>query len=737
MNQAGMVWGVMAWHGLRLRAVWLAVAGMALLMAGSSSATLKYYDTATNSGLQVGNATWDTGGTNVWCLNTTGTNLTTWADNDDARFQVAGAVTNIVTLNGTILANSLTMGNGCAVTLNGGTLQLGPGGVTNLGSAAILTVNSPMLLAGNQIWTNGTGNSTLTFNGSIGESVPGSGLTIGGVGPFTLTASNTYSGGTYLPKGGLYVSNGCALGSGPLTLSGGTLTALSNGNSQTYLGYQTMVLTNDIVAVAGKTSAINLNAMPLEQDLLLSGNISGGGLLSHAQTDWINNHNVCMNLGGDNSGFTGIFSNTAVTRLTSASSGSASARWITTLYLFLRARGATFRLGTLEGPVGAEVYNESGTNSIEVGALNQDCTFNGALWNQNSQNPLTLVKVGSGTLTMTGTSTSTQFSSTNNYYAGGTVIRGGTVSVSVMNSVYSSDTNRGPLGVIGQVTLDGGTLQYIGSSSDPSNRKFTLGSNGGGLDASGFGALLFTNHVAMLFTNSGPRMLTLSGSSTASNLFALGIGDSGTDATSLTKGGAGLWLLTGTNRYSGATSVTGGTLWVEGSLSNSAVTVTNATLGGTGVVAAAVVLNNGGHLAPGHGTGSIKVGSLSLNPGAFCDVQIAGTNFALNVTEQYSRVKVAATGGVVLGSAALTVNLGSYGLTGRERFGIIQNESVGAVSGTFLNLPEGTTLLRNGGCKLNITYKGTVTDTTVAGPSAGNDVVLYATPPDGTVLLIR
>jgi len=54
----------------------------------------------------------------------------------------------------------------------------------------------------------------------------------------------------------------------------------------------------------------------------------------------------------------------------------------------------------------------------------------------------------------------------------------------------------------------------------------------------------------------------------------------------ISKGGAGTLLLSGTSTYNGATSVSAGTLYVTGSLANSAVTIEdNAALGGAGVVA--------------------------------------------------------------------------------------------------------------------------------------------------------
>lgn len=55
-------------------------------------------------------------------------------------------------------------------------------------------------------------------------------------------------------------------------------------------------------------------------------------------------------------------------------------------------------------------------------------------------------------------------------------------------------------------------------------------------------------------------MLTLGGSNTADNTFAGDLADNGSGALSVAKTGAGKWVLSGTNTYSGTTVLDGGTL---------------------------------------------------------------------------------------------------------------------------------------------------------------------------------
>ena len=103
---------------------------------------------------------------------------------------------------------------------------------------------------------------------------------------------------------------------------------------------------------------------------------------------------------------------------------------------------------------------------------------------------------------------------------------------------------------------------------------------------------------------------------------------------SLVKVGTGTLALTGTNIYSGATTVNAGTLFVNGSIANSAVTVNSgATLAGIGTVGATTI-NSGGIFAPGTSPGTMTVqGNLAFQSGAFYLVQVnPSTASSTNVT---------------------------------------------------------------------------------------------------------
>jgi uncharacterized protein with beta-barrel porin domain len=71
--------------------------------------------------------------------------------------------------------------------------------------------------------------------------------------------------------------------------------------------------------------------------------------------------------------------------------------------------------------------------------------------------------------------------------------------------------------------------------------------------------------------------------------------------------------LTGTNTYTGGTSINGGVLVVDGSLGAGSVTVPGGTLTGTGSIGGPVSISSGGTLAPGAPLGALAINNtLSL-----------------------------------------------------------------------------------------------------------------------------
>ena len=83
-------------------------------------------------------------------------------------------------------------------------------------------------------------------------------------------------------------------------------------------------------------------------------------------------------------------------------------------------------------------------------------------------------------------------------------------------------------------------------------------------------------------------------------------------AMTLNKTGSGTFTLNTTNNFTGATTISNGALIVNGSLSQSAVTVFNGgAIGGGGSLGVPPVLNSGANLSPGNGFGG--AGTLTIN----------------------------------------------------------------------------------------------------------------------------
>ena len=195
------------------------------------------------------------------------------------------------------LNNASALGTG-ASTISGGTIGNTSGGTIGLSTNNAQNWNGDFTFAGANDLDLGAGavtmsssrtvtvaSNTLTVGGGISDNSSGFSLTKTGDGTLTLGGSNTYTGGTTLSAGRLNLNNASALGSGVLTISGGTIgntsggtVALSTNNVQNWNGDFTFAGPNDLDLGAGAVTMSSSRTVTVASNtLIVEGGISDSG----------------------------------------------------------------------------------------------------------------------------------------------------------------------------------------------------------------------------------------------------------------------------------------------------------------------------------------------------------------------------------------------------------------------------------------------------------------------------
>jgi autotransporter-associated beta strand protein len=309
-------------------------------------------------------------------------------------------------------------------------------------SGSSVTVDRGATFASGGATFNVTGSgTTLTWNGTN----VGSGTLIkSGPGTLTLSAGNSFTGGTIINEGtlalngpaggGTVTANNYALGSGSVTFQGGTLKLFGSGASTTpeYGNFS-----RPMIVPADETGTLLTPPR-----YTMSAPLSGAGTLN-LEVDYLRG-----TMSGNWSAFAGLINITG--RVADSEFRVANSAGYAGATLFLNnnavitqsGSASTMEIGALGGTSGSRVGPGSSTSSgrsFRVGWNNQNATFAGQIIADGAN---TVTKVGTGNWTLSGANT----------YNGGTIVDGGTLTV---NNTSGSGTGTGSVTVNTGATLAG------------------------------------------------------------------------------------------------------------------------------------------------------------------------------------------------------------------------------------------------------------------------------------------
>jgi autotransporter-associated beta strand protein len=633
------------------------------------------------------------------------------------------------------------------------------GGLVYLQNAATIeitgndTFDRTLLLGDAATISIGSGRSS-EWSGPIQDIDTPAVLTITGGGTLGLTNNtNSYSGGTLITGGTrVAINDDGALGFGSAGLGLGDATSsgtliLNTGNS---------TISGRAVTLGGGGGGIF--DMQGTASLIQRGPISGAGSLTKIGTGTLTLAGT-----GTYTGATNVTQGTLQTAITNAlgnnSAVTVSSGAILDLNGFSQTVGSIAGAGTIA--LGTDPMFSS---TLTTGGNNADSTFGGVIVDTIGSPPPgglggTLVKQGTGTLTLTGANT----------YTGGTFVFGGTLvgnTTSLQGSIFNGSrvifaqdtdgTYAGQMGGTGNLTKTGiGTLTLSGTNS-----------YSGGTTVIGNGAVAITTDANLGAaggavdlgdaSSSGTLRVGLGSTVTASRTFTLGSGGAGFDiggaltlngsiagAGALVKMGTGVLTVGGTNTYTGATGVMGGVLRAG------AVDVF-ATSSGMIVDAAGTLDLNGFNqtVASLQGAGAVTLGAGTLTTGDATDTQFSGViSGAGALVKNGSGIFVLTGANTYTGGT--TVNAGVLaGNTTSLQGNILNNATVSFVqgsAGTYTGNMSGTgRLAKLGPGTLTLTgtntYSGGTsvdggaligTTSSLQGPIANNSLVVFDQAADG------
>ncbi|MBB6092422.1 fibronectin-binding autotransporter adhesin [Povalibacter uvarum] len=631
--------------------------------------------------------------------------------------------------------------------INAGTLQIGAAGTTGtLGTGAVI---NNATLAVNRT------NTTIVSNAISGNGV----VRQVGTGTTALAASNTYTGGTVVTAGTLQIGNGGTTGdAGTGNITNNATFAINR--SDAYALNQVVSGTGTLrQAGTGTTILTATNAYGATAIAAGTLQVGSGGTSGTLGTGAVTNNGTLAIDRSDALSLGQLISGTGSVRQNGAGATTLTAN-------------NTYTGGTIVNAGTLRVGNGGTTGSAGTGTI----TNNAAL-SLNRSNAVTLANVIAGTGVVSHDGAGVTTASGTNSFTGALELNAGVFAVSNLQNGGITSNIGASSNAAGNLNFDGGTLRYTGAARS-TDRNFIIEDGGAILEGSGTAALTW-NGTASYDLADQARALTLTGTFSG-NIFAGALVDNGTGALSLTKSGAGRWILAGNNAYSGTTTISAGTLQIgnggtSGTLGTGAVTnngtlsfmrsdalAVTSNINGTGTINQAgsgttqldgTVSANATTITAGtlRASGTLTTPTIALSNGTTLDVlgtagAAAGATSTISATTGVNTVRIAsgatlrATGDLNSGDDVLdvagTLNTGAGTLTlgaGNDTFTLREGATiVGTVNGgtgtntfntdilTSATLGSATgfqTLLKTGAGALNVT--GATTGFTSVNTSVG------------------
>ncbi|WP_247997768.1 autotransporter-associated beta strand repeat-containing protein [Brucella tritici] len=621
------------------------------------------------------------------------------------------------------------------ITIADGTLSVSSNGSLGAATNALTLTGGILLLTGNldnnrDVHMEGAGTiDTNGYNSTFGGAFDGAGkLTKAGTGTLILTDYSTYTGGTVISAGTLQIGDGGNTGSitGDVTNNGalvfnrtGTLDfsgAISGTGSVQKLGAGTLTLTG----TSSYTGGTEISGGILQ--------IGAGGVTGAIAGDVTNDGKLVFNRSdiytfGDTISGTGSVQQMGGGTLTLT--GTNTYRGGTEISGGILSLSTDGNLGDASGDLtfdGGTLQLGGAFNSARLVHLTAmgmvDTNGNNGMFSNTIDGAGSLTKMGAGTLTLSGSNT----------YTGGTRVMGGVLSISDDRNLGAStgalSIDNGTLLLTADLTsgrsvmlgVHGGTIETAASTSSTFSGVF---SNAGKLTKAGDGTLILTGantynggttvSGGILQIGNGGATGSIMGNVTLDTGAALAFNRSDditytglvSGSGALHQDGAGTLILTGTNSYTGGTTISSGTLQIgdgggsgsiQGNVTNNATLAFNRsnTLSFSGVVSGSGMLNQiGSGSLTLSGDSSAFTGATNVNAGGLIVTgKLGDATSTLQVASNASLAGSGTIGGnTTIADGATLIGAADQTLTFNDNLSLGTNSTISVTYGANAGQP--------------------------------------------------